>query len=300
VNDVVIGDFQMPWEKKDAFWRWATDDSGMEQVGTVYTAQGFEYDYMAVIFGNDLVYDASAGNWKPVPEKSHDTQVRRNNPKLKEHLSSVYRVLLSRAHKGVYVYFMDKGTEAYFRKQLARPVPFGGVAERVEESAPAAYQVISLEDARVKREAFRTLLPLYSLKAAAGYFGSGESVEPEGWVNATSVGHLTKEMFVARAVGRSMEPRIPDGALCVFRANPQGSRQGKIVLVQHRGVSDPETGGAFTVKRYRSEKAGDGEGGWRHEQITLDPINPEYQPIVLRPRSEGDVVVVAELVDVLT
>jgi hypothetical protein len=299
VNDVVIGDFQMPWEKKDAFWRWATDDSGMEQVGTVYTAQGFEYDYMAVIFGNDLVYDASAGSWKPVPEKSHDTQVRRNNPKLKEHLSSVYRVLLSRAHKGVYVYFMDKGTEVYFREQLARPVPFGGDVERLEEPAVDAYQVISLEDARVKREAYKTLLPLYSLKAAAGYFGSGESVEPEGWVDATAVGHLDREMFVARAVGRSMEPRIPDEALCVFRANPQGSRQGKIVLVQHRGIADPETGGAFTVKRYRSEKAGNGEGGWRHEQITLDPINPEYQPIVLRPRSQGDVMVIAELVEVL-
>jgi len=30
-------------------------------------------------------------------------------------------------------------------------------------------------------EAFKTLLPLYTLKAAAGYFGSGEAVEPEGW-----------------------------------------------------------------------------------------------------------------------
>jgi DUF2075 family protein len=123
VNDVVIGDFQMPWEKKDAFWKWATDDSGMEQVGTVYTAQGFEFDYMAVIFGNDFVYEPTSGKWKGVPERSHDTQVKRNNPKLNEHLASVYRVLLSRAHKGVYVYFMDKGTEAYFRNQLAHPTP---------------------------------------------------------------------------------------------------------------------------------------------------------------------------------
>ena len=58
VSDVRIGDFAMPWEKKDTFWKWATDDSGMEQVGTVYTAQGFEFDYIGVIFGNDLVYDS--------------------------------------------------------------------------------------------------------------------------------------------------------------------------------------------------------------------------------------------------
>ena len=59
VADVRIGDFAMPWEKKDTFWKWATDDSGMEQVGTVYTAQGFEYDYIGVIFGNDLTFDVS-------------------------------------------------------------------------------------------------------------------------------------------------------------------------------------------------------------------------------------------------
>jgi uncharacterized protein len=124
VNDVTIGDFRMPWEKKDAFWKWATDDSGMQQVGTVYTAQGFEFDYIAVIFGNDLIYDPSASTWRAVPEHSHDTQVRRNNPKLLEHLASVYRVLLSRAHKGVYVYFMDKSTERFFRTQLVKPVKF--------------------------------------------------------------------------------------------------------------------------------------------------------------------------------
>ena len=246
-----------------------------------------------MIFGNDLVFDPSSRSWNAVPGKSHDTQVKRSNPKLKEHLASVYRVLLSRAHKGVYVYFMDKGTEAYFSEQLARPVPFGGVDQ---QAGASEFQLISLEDARVKRDAFKTLLPLYSLRAAAGYFGSGEAVEPEGWVEASSVGKLAKGMFVARAVGRSMEPRIRDGSLCVFRANPQGSREGKVVLVQHRGVSDPETGGSFTVKRYRSEKIAGEDGIWRHERITLEPINPNFEPIVLRPRSEGDVVVVAEFV----
>lgn len=129
VNDVVVGDFRMPWENKSAFWKWATDDSGMEQIGTVYTAQGFEYDYIAVIFGNDFVYDQSQSRWKAIPQHSHDTQVKRNNPNLAEHLASVYRVLLSRAHKGVYVYFMDRPTEAYFREQLAHPTPLGVVSD---------------------------------------------------------------------------------------------------------------------------------------------------------------------------
>lgn len=117
-KDVKIGDFEMPWEKKDTFWKWATDDSGMEQVGTVYTAQGFEFDYIGVIFGKDLVYDQSAQRWKSVSENSHDSQVKRNNPNLVNHLQHVYRVLMSRAHKGVYVHFMDEATERHFRSAL--------------------------------------------------------------------------------------------------------------------------------------------------------------------------------------
>jgi DUF2075 family protein len=118
VKDVKIGDFEMPWEKKDTFWKWATDDSGMEQVGTVYTAQGFEFDYIGVIFGPDLVYDEKSQAWKSVPEKSHDTQVKRKNPNLTEHLKHVYRVLMSRAHCGVYVHFMDHTTEMHFRAAI--------------------------------------------------------------------------------------------------------------------------------------------------------------------------------------
>ncbi len=311
VNDVVIGDFQMPWERKDAFWKWATDDSGMEQVGTVYTAQGFEFDYMAVIFGNDFVYDLASSTWRAVPERSHDTQVKRKNPKLSEHLASVYRVLLSRAHKGVYVYFMDKGTEAYFKEQLASPTPFEAPrAESNEEGLVAPYElpagsgaqsrsVVPIEDARARSGRFVTHLPLYSLKAAAGYFGAGEEVEPEGWIDASDIGHLDEDLFVARAIGCSMEPLIRSGDLCVFRAKPKGSRQGRIVLVQYRGPSDPETGGAFTVKRYRSTKALAGEDEWRHEEIVLEPLNGDYQPIVLRADAEGAVQLVAEFVRVL-
>lgn len=118
VKDVKIGNFEMPWEKKDQFWKWATDDSGMEQVGTVYTSQGFEFDYIGVIFGNDLVYNKENKTWEARSENSHDLAVTRDNEKLAEHLKHVYRVLLSRAHRGVYVYFMDKDTEEYFKSKV--------------------------------------------------------------------------------------------------------------------------------------------------------------------------------------
>lgn len=137
------------------------------------------------------------------------------------------------------------------------------------------------------------------MKAAAGYFGNGEAVEPEAWIEAEGIGRLDDQMFVARAVGRSMEPRIYDGDFLVFRPKPVGSRQGKIVLVQYQEIADPETGGSYTVKRYRSEKSHSAEGEWRHTKITLEPLNPEFQPIILEPEDEGAIQVISEYLGTL-
>ena len=104
-------------------------------------------------------------------------------------------------------------------------------------------------------------------------------------------------MFVAQVVGKSMEPAIPDGAFCLFRAPVEGTRQGKTVLVQLRDATDPETSQRYTVKRYESEKAQQGDN-WRQARITLKPANPDFQPIVLSGTDEGAVRVVAELVEV--
>lgn len=154
--------------------------------------------------------------------------------------------------------------------------------------------VLPLDHPRVAQESFQSLLPLYSLRAAAGYFGSGESVEPEGWIEIPGRPRLDSKMFVARAVGDSLEPRIQSGDLLVFRADPVGSRQGKIVLVQYRGPADPETGGSYTVKVYRSSKVVSSDSEWRHGRIVLAPLNPEYEEIILDPEREDDLKVVAE------
>jgi SOS-response transcriptional repressor LexA len=127
---------------------------------------------------------------------------------------------------------------------------------------------------------FRTHLPLYTLRAAAGKFGADEQVEAEeeDWVRAPEGLHLTEGMFVAHVVGRSMEPRIPDGSLNIFRGPVVGSRQGKIVLVELIGVHE-----RFTVKRYTSRKSSAGEDEWQHERIRLEPLNPEYEAFDLTP-----------------
>lgn len=157
---------------------------------------------------------------------------------------------------------------------------------------------------RTTPQSFVTHLPRYSLAVAAGKFLENQEVEESEWIEAPPEIRLTPSMFVARIAGQSMEPRIPDGSLCIFDVGPgggvAGSRQGRLVLVEELG------GGAndrYTVKRYRSTKkqTGEGEDGepeWAHDEIWLEPLNPAFESWKLDPEEER-FRIIAEFVTVL-
>ena len=297
MKDVQIGDFKMPWEKKDEFWKWATDKSGMEQVGTVYTAQGFEFDYIGVIFGDDLVWRKDQG-WVSVPANSFDTQVTARNPKLTDHFKHVYRVLMSRAHKGVYLYFMDKETEMFFKSKIESKDGALMFSDIIKEDIKQPNELVSTVPENLQ---FKDYLPVLSLEAVATSFGKETQVEQEpiGWIKADIPRTLNKDMFIAKVVGKSMEPTIPDGSYCVFRFDKGGTRNGLVVLVECHLVSDPETTRQFTIKRYKSEKEFFPDGTWKHKKIILSPDNRDFKDIVLEDVPAVEFQVVAELIAVL-
>ena len=100
-----------------------------------------------------------------------------------------------------------------------------------------------------------------------------------------------------------MEPLIPDGSLCLFRLDVAGDRGGKTLLVQHHAISDPEHGGSYTVKKYRSLKVREADAGdddaWTHAAIQLVPLNTEFPTIWINPDQVEDLRVIAEFVRVL-
>lgn len=127
INDVKIGTYKRPWNArpdldnlpigipKSDFW--AYDKGGIDQVGCIYTAQGFEFDYAGVIFGTDLRFNLDKSEWDGHPEDSFDEPVKSADDFL-QLVKNTYRVLLTRGMKGCYVYFMDKDTERFFRSRI--------------------------------------------------------------------------------------------------------------------------------------------------------------------------------------
>ena len=139
-----------------------------------------------------------------------------------------------------------------------------------------------------EKEQYTSYLPLYTIKAACGHFGDGEKVEKLGWIKAEGISKPNMNMYVVQASGHSMEPRIHDGDYCVFNRSGAGSRQGKIVLVQHHNYYDDDFGGSYSIKEYSSKKTYDELGEWEHERIELIPYNKDYKTIVLTPEYDDE------------
>ncbi len=133
VNDVVIDDWKRPWNAKPNAGRlakgippadlWATDPGGIEQVGCIYTAQGFEVDYIGVIWGKDLTYSFDEQSWIGNKQESRDRAVKQSKADFLQLVKNAYRVLLSRGMKGCYVCFLDKNTEHFVRTRMERGGP---------------------------------------------------------------------------------------------------------------------------------------------------------------------------------
>jgi len=172
------------------------------------------------------------------------------------------------------------------------------LAKPIEKSDLFFSDIISDEDINEKNK-YSSHLPVYSLQAVATAFREQQKPELLGWKRIISGRKFDKHMFVAQVVGKSMEPAIPDGSYCIFRYDQGGSRNGKVVLVESRQVTDPETNQKFTIKRYRSKKEALDDDQWRHRKITLSPDNKAFKDIVLENVSGDDFRVVAEFICVV-
>ena len=294
--DIVFPEFNFKkqWNLNSSNTPWLIGKDSVNQIGCIHTCQGLELDYVGVIIGNDLRYNKKVIS-DVTKRDSNDQSIKGLKQRLKdfpakamqdadEIIKNTYRTLMTRGMKGCYVYFCDKALEKHFKSLLE---------ERSEIGYDNKLRIEPTVNDEVK---FIDFLPLYSIKAACGYFGDGDNVEVEGWVRVEGVGRLNRNMYVVQAVGDSMEPLIQNGDYCVFRANPAGSRQGKIILAQHHNKYDPDYSGSYSIKTYTSKKNFDEYGNWMHEEIVLQPKNSAYDPIIINDEDVEDFRIVGEFV----
>jgi hypothetical protein len=121
--DVVIGQWARPWNvfgDRSVLGAppaplWATEEAGFGQVGCVYTAQGFEYDWSGVIIGPDLVWRTD--KWVVDRSASKDPIFTKATPddEINRLVRNTYKVLLTRGMVGTVIYSTDPETRDKLR-----------------------------------------------------------------------------------------------------------------------------------------------------------------------------------------
>lgn len=285
VADIEIQGIKLNWNKNTS--QWVNSINAANEVGCIHTTQGYDLNYTGVIFGHEIGYDPNKDEIIIRPEHYHDKKGKagiEDRAALKAYIINIYKTLMYRGIRGTYVYVCDEQLSAY----LSRYIP-------AARSGPKL-QILSYEEV----DPYVDSVPLYSLEAAAGPFIPQQRPELMKWVKLPLPYRPGKGLFVCRVVGESMNRVIPNGSWCLFKQATQGSREGKIVLVEQYDIQDPDFGSGFTIKEYHSTKI-QAEDGWQHDSIELRPLSDDdsYSSIILSADQLQGLRLVGELVCVL-
>jgi len=295
-------DFRMKWNLTDDGMLWILKSDSVNEIGCIHTCQGLELDYVGVIIGPDFIIRDGRVVTVPAARAKTDQSLKgygvlhKTNPaaakkNADEIIKNTYRTLMTRGQKGCYIFCTDPETNAYF-KQMAESAMQGW---QVADNSPYAGIPLTILDPAEVRP-YENAVPVFDLRIAAGNFSEEQQVDACDWVSLPDPFVAKPGYFVAKVIGQSMNRRIASGSWCLFRKPAAGSRSGKIVLVQHRKIQDPDSG-QFTIKIYHSEKAVAGDT-WKHERIILKPDTTAsgYADIILEEDEASELSVIGEFV----
>ena len=119
--DIRIDGMEFRWNSTQN--NWIGSKNAPEEVGSIYTVQGDDLNYMGIIIGNDLLYRngklifnreacADSGAMKRSQRQvANNEQISEDD--MLEQILRTYRILMNRAVKGVYIYACDEELKHY-------------------------------------------------------------------------------------------------------------------------------------------------------------------------------------------
>lgn len=114
-HNVEMDTFNLPWDEWDPQrTHWAKREGSLTQVGTIYTLQGFDLNYVGMIIGPSFGYDKATDSMTIIPEKYSHKEIfkKRKDRKFtqeeyKVFIANVLNVLMKRGKYGLYLTAYD-------------------------------------------------------------------------------------------------------------------------------------------------------------------------------------------------
>lgn len=274
--DIEIEGSKLQWNNVHIDWINSADPK--VEVGCIHTTQGYDLNYAGIIFGKEITYNKHLNRIEIIRENYYDRNGSAgidDDERLKEYIVNIYKTIMYRGIKGTLVYACNQELRDYLATYISNET--SGKSSKIIEKEPNL-RVLDFQ----KVEPYKNAIPLVDIQAAAGSFSENQHSDFT-WVEAPDGIRVSEGDFICKVVGESMNKRIPNGSLCLFKRYRGGSRNGKIVLVESTSIQDTDFGSGYTVKEYQSVKnISDSE--WSHVSIILKPLSTydEYSNIVLK------------------
>jgi DUF2075 family protein len=266
--DIEIDGLKFQWNNthKD----WINSTNAFKEIGCIHTTQGYDLNYSGIIFGNEISFNKNTKQIEIHSEQYFDKNGKKgiaDIEDLKSYIINIYKTIMYRGIIGTYIYACDENLREYFKEHIE---------SFKTEKLP--FRILDINDVKP----YVNSVPLVDITVAAGNFSNLQIHSELEWIELPMHISVKEGYFVCKVMGESMNRKIPNGSYCLFKKDFGGSREGKIVLVEHINIQDADFGAGYTVKEYRSKKKTEDEL-WSHKSIILKPLsfNSEYEDIIL-------------------
>lgn len=271
--DIEIEGLQFHWNHDSIDF--ISKDADAEQIGCIHTSQGYDLNYVGLIFGPEIILNPDTNLIEVVPENYFDTNGRNtitDNGILKQYIINIYKTMMLRGILGCYIYVCDRNLREYFRRHLKQ---FGQPHLRVLTPSIEPQPEIM---------PYVNSVPLYSLNVAAGEFKFNENPEELQFIRVPEGIRVSPDHFACTIVGDSMNKIVRNGQIALFKKYHAGSRNGLNVLAEYYDYQDADYGSCYTFKEYYSQKLVT-EEGYKHKRIVLKPksFDTSFQDIEINP-----------------
>ena len=119
IMDIEIDGYKIQWNKVTE--NWINSPNAINYVGCIHTTQGYDLNYVGVIFGNEIKYNPETKEIEIDKSKYFDKNGKNgiDDPSLlKEYILNIYKTMLLRAIKGTFIYVCDNNLREYFKKYI--------------------------------------------------------------------------------------------------------------------------------------------------------------------------------------
>lgn len=116
--DIEIEGNHYVWNMTDKGW--ILSKGSVDQIGCIHTTQGYDLNYVGVIFGREIDYEPKSNSIVIDKDLFFDTNVKNGTTpeELKRFIINAYRTLMSRGIHGCYVYAYNENLRNYLRRYI--------------------------------------------------------------------------------------------------------------------------------------------------------------------------------------